>query len=398
MSDLKQVAEKIWTPRFISLFLTNLAVFFVFYGLVTTLPLYAIDALGQTDKEAGLLLSVFLLSAIIVRPFSGKLLDVIGKRKMLLIGLAIYFLCTILYLWIKPLWLLLGLRFFHGIWFSIITTAAGSLAADIVPNSKKGTGLGYYSMSTNLAIVVGPLVGLLIIQKGDFNTLFLVLSSVVFLGGLLALTIKTHDLAAPKKTKLVFQWGDLFEKPSVPIAFIACLSSFAYASVLSFISVYAQQQGLMAAASWFYAVFAAAMISTRPYVGKLYDKKGPRAVIVPSFLFFAAGLFLLGYAEGTGLFLLAGAFVGIGYGSLNMSLQTQAIQATTPDRSSYATATYFTLFDVGIAVGSFVLGMIASQFTYKVVYLFSAVFALLVLALYLLIYRNVKQEKQIESL
>ncbi|HJH11581.1 MAG TPA: MFS transporter [Metalysinibacillus jejuensis] len=390
--------EKIWTKRFISLFIMNLTVFFVFYGLVTTLPLYALDVLGQTDKEAGLLLTAFLVSAIVVRPFSGKLLDVFGKRKLLLIGLAFYFVCSVLYLWIKPLLFLLALRFFHGIWFSIITTAAGSLAADIVPTSRKGAGLGYYTMSTNLAVVIGPFIGLLVIQYSNFNTLFMILSSVVLVGGLLALTINTDDLQQPTNAKLSFRLGDLFERPSMPVALIASLVAFSYASVLSFLSVYAQHKGLMAAASWFYAVFAAAMLLTRPYVGRLYDQKGAVYVIVPAFFFFGIGLVMLAYVEGAVLFLIAGAFVGIGYGSLNTSLQALAIQATKPERSSYATATYFTMFDVGIALGSYVLGIIALKLGYMAVYLGSAALMVGVLALYLVIKRRVKQPSQIETL
>ncbi|WP_108307882.1 MFS transporter [Metalysinibacillus jejuensis] len=390
--------EKIWTKRFISLFIMNLTVFFVFYGLVTTLPLYALDVLGQTDKEAGLLLTAFLVSAIVVRPFSGKLLDVFGKRKLLLIGLAFYFVCSVLYLWIKPLPFLLALRFFHGIWFSIITTAAGSLAADIVPTSRKGAGLGYYTMSTNLAVVIGPFIGLLVIQYSNFNMLFVILSSVVLVGGLLALTINTDDLQQPTNAKLSFRLGDLFERPSMPVALIASLVAFSYASVLSFLSVYAQHKGLMAAASWFYAVFAAAMLLTRPYVGRLYDQKGAVYVIVPAFFFFGIGLVMLAYVEGAVLFLIAGAFVGIGYGSLNTSLQALAIQATKPERSSYATATYFTMFDVGIALGSYVLGIIALKLGYMAVYLGSAALMVGVLALYLVIKRRVKQPSQIETL
>lgn len=390
--------EKIWTKRFISLFIMNLTVFFVFYGLVTTLPLYALDVLGQTDKEAGLLLTAFLVSAIVVRPFSGKLLDVFGKRKLLLIGLAFYFVCSVLYLWIKPLPFLLALRFFHGIWFSIITTAAGSLAADIVPTSRKGAGLGYYTMSTNLAVVIGPFIGLLVIQYSNFNMLFVILSSVVLVGGLLALMINTDDLQQPTNAKLSFRLSDLFERPSMPVALIASLVAFSYASVLSFLSVYAQHKGLMAAASWFYAVFAAAMLLTRPYVGRLYDQKGAVYVIVPAFFFFGIGLVMLAYVEGAVLFLIAGAFVGIGYGSLNTSLQALAIQATKPERSSYATATYFTMFDVGIALGSYVLGIIALKLGYMAVYLGSAALMVGVLALYLVIKRRVKQPSQIETL
>lgn len=384
--------DQIFTKRFISLFLTNLAVFFVFYGLVTTLPLYAIGVLSRTDEDAGLLVTVFLISAIIVRPFSGKLLDIFGKKRMLIISVILYFICTILYIFVKPFVLLLALRFFQGIWFSIITTAAGSLAADIVPNNRKGAGLGYFTMSTNLAVVIGPFVGLLLIQHFNYDTLFIVLSIIVFLGSMIALTIKTDDLLKPNNVNrsFKFSFNDLFERNALPIAFLACLVAFAYASVLSFISIYAEQRHLLSVASYFYAVFAAAMLITRPLTGRIYDQKGPKYVILPAFIIFAAGLFMLSITNGTILFLVAAIFIGIGYGTLTTSFQSLAVQSTVHQRSGYATATYFTLFDLGIAVGSYILGIIAVQLNYATVYMIAGCMLLFVFFLYTMMFLKSK--------
>ncbi|MGG2080863.1 MFS transporter [Lysinibacillus pakistanensis] len=383
--------SKIWTKRFISLFLTNISVFFVFYGLVTTLPLYAIGELHQTDKEAGLLLSGFLLSAIIVRPFSGKLLDVFGKKMLLVLSIAGYFLCTVLYLFIHPFGLLLGLRFIQGIFFSIITTAAGSLAADIVPTKRKGAGLGYFTMSTNLAVVIGPFIGLLLIQYSSFNVLFIVMSICIVAGGILAATVNTDDLPKPAhQGKLTFKLNDLFERKALPTAAIASLVAFSYASVLSFLSVYAQQKGLMAIASLFYAVFAAAMLITRPYTGKLYDTRGPQFVIIPGIISFAIGLVMLAFVAGPVLFLSAAIFIGFGYGAVTTSLQALAVQSTALQRSGYATATYFTMFDLGIALGSYILGIIAVQAGYGAVYLTGAGLLVVVFIIYLLRLAKIK--------
>ncbi|MGE7094289.1 MFS transporter [Lysinibacillus sp. NPDC048646] len=390
----QEESTQIWTKRFISLFLTNISVFFVFYGLVTTLPLYAIGELHQTDKEAGLLLSGFLLSAIIVRPFSGKLLDVFGKKKLLVLSIAGYFFCTVLYLFIHPFGLLLGLRFIQGIFFSIITTAAGSLAADIVPEKRKGAGLGYFTMSTNLAVVIGPFIGLLLIQYSTFNVLFIVMSICVLAGGLLVVTINTDDLAKPAQHgRLTFSFNDLFERKALPVAAIASLVAFSYASVLSFLSVYAQQKDLMAVASLFYAVFAAAMLITRPYTGKLYDTKGPQFVIIPGILSFAIGLVMLAFVSEPALFLFAAIFVGFGYGAVTTSLQALAIQSTAHTRSGYATATYFTMYDIGIALGSYILGMVAVEAGYATVYLTSAGLLVVVFIIYLLRLAKIKASK-----
>lgn len=385
--------NQIFTKRFISLFFTNMAVFFVFYGLTTTLPLYAIGTLGQSDDESGLLVTVFLISAIIVRPFSGKLLDIFGKKRMLVIGIVFYLVCTGLYILIKPFTFLLILRFCQGMWFSIVTTATGSLAADIIPENRKGAGLGYFAMSTNLAVVIGPFIGLLVIQYASFDVLFFVLTIIVLIGALVALTINTGDIPKPQNVdrSFKFTFNDLFEKKALPIALIASLIAFSYASVLSFLSLYAEQKDLLEVASYFYMVFAAAMLITRPFTGKIYDTKGAIYVVLPSFVLFCGGLVMLASADGTGLFLFSAIFIGIGYGTLTTSFQSLCVQSATHQRSGYATATYFTLFDLGLAIGSYVFGLIAVGLSYEMVYYIAA--ALLVVVLIIYSFSMLKKDK-----
>lgn len=384
--------EPIWTKAFTSLFITNFSVFIVFYGLVTTLPLYAIGLLGRTDEEAGLLMTIFLLSAIIVRPFTGKVLDVVGKRKMLWIGLVFYLICTILYYFIQPFGALLVLRFAQGVWFSIITTAAISIAADVVPMARKGAGIGYFNMSTNLAVVLGPMIALYIIQSYSFDILFIVMSILMVVGVLTSAMAPTGNIAEKSSAKNKLKLGDLFEKGAMPVALLGSVISFSYASVLSFLSIYAQEKGLLAFASSFFLVYAALMLLTRPLTGRIFDEKGPRYVIIPGFISFIIGLVLLAYMNSIWMFLVAGGFVGFGYGAIVPSLQTLAVQATSHERSGYATATFFTFFDLGIAAGSYVLGLVAVYYGYQNVYLLAGGIVLIVLVSYIFFGRKRKKE------
>ena len=385
--------EPIWTLPFISLFFTNISVFIVFYGLVSTLPLYAVGVLNRTDEEAGLLMTVFLLAAIIVRPFSGKILDIVGKRKMLWISLVLYLICTVLYYFIQPFEGLLVLRFVQGIWFSIITTSTVSIAADIVPVKRRGAGLGYFTMSTNLAVVLGPLIALFIIQYYSFEVLFIVMSVLMVIGVLTSLSAPVGIVSEKSEVNSKLSIGDLFEKGAIPVALLGSLVALSYASVLSFLSIYAQEKGLLAMVSTFYLVFAGVMLLTRPFTGRVFDEKGSRYVIIPGFIFFAIGLALLANMDSAFSFLVAGAFVGFGYGALVPSIQTLAVQSTKHSRSGYATATFFTFFDFGLAIGSFVLGLVALHFGYQVVYLSSAALVFVVFILYLVV-----QQKKHEPL
>lgn len=383
--------EPIWTKPFISLFSTNFSIFIIFYGLVTVLPLYATDVLERSDEDAGLLMTIFLISAIIMRPFTGKLLDLAGKRKMLWISLSLYLVCTVMYYFIEPFSILLILRFVQGIWFSIATTASGSLAADNIPPSRRGAGLGYFTMSTNLAVVVGPFIALTIVQYFSYDIFFIAMSILLLIGALTALSIPPEKQVTIPSVKVKMTLNDLFEKKSLPIALIGSLIAFSYASILSYLSIYSQQKDLLYLTSSFFAVFAIVMLVSRPFTGRIFDEKGPRYIIIPGLVFFMFGLILLAYMDSPFTFLLSGAFIGLGYGAIVPSFQTLAIQSTTHERSGYATATFFTLFDSGIAIGSFILGIVASKLGYQGLYLLSSGMVALTLIVFLMRMKQLRE-------
>lgn len=383
--------EPIWTKPFISLFSTNFTIFIIFYGLVSVLPLYATDILSRSDEDAGLLMTIFLISAIIMRPFTGKLLDIAGKRKMLWISLFFYLVCTVLYYFIEPFSILLVLRFVQGIWFSIVTTSSGSLAADNIPASRRGAGLGYFTMSTNLAVVVGPFIALTVVQYFSYDALFITMSILLVLGALTSLFIPAENKSAvpPAKTKMT--WNDLFEKKAIPVALIASLVAFSYASILSYLSIYSQEKEVLHLTSSFFAVFAAVMLLTRPFTGRIFDEKGPKYIVIPGLVSFIIGLVLLAYMNSPFMFLLSGGFIGLGYGAVVPSFQTLAIQSTKNERSGYATATFFTLFDTGLAIGSYILGIIATQLGYQNLYLVSSVIVAVTLVIFILRQRKTQR-------
>lgn len=338
-------------------------------------------------------MSIFLLSAIIVRPFTGKMLDTAGKRKMLWMSLGFYLLCTIAYYFIKPFQWLLVLRFIHGIWFSVVTTACGAIAADLVPPARRGTGLGYFTMSTNLGVVLGPLIALFLIQTYSFDALFIILSLLMIIGALLSLSIPDKSQFKPMKTKKKFSFNDIFESKAIPVAFLACLIGLSYASILSYLSIYAQSKNLLGLTSTFFLVFAVVMLLARPFTGRLFDIKGPNYILFPGLILFMMGFVVLAKMHSGTMFLLAGAFVGLGYGALIPSLQTLAIQSTNIKRSGYATATFYTFYDVGIAAGSYIFGIIAASYSYEAIYLLSGALVCVVLLLTLYL----KPRKQTEK-
>lgn len=372
----------IWTKSFINISISTFFIFVVFYALLTFMPLYVLNDLGGTATEGGLAVSIFLLSAIIMRFFAGMILEKFGKKKILIISLFLFTVSTVLYVFVGSFTVLLLLRFFQGIWFSLLTTVAGAIVADIIPPERRGEGLGYYGIAMNLAVVAGPFIALSLQPYISAQIIFIILSIIMIIGFFCALAVKVDEERFIKEEEHKLTINDFLETKSMPIATVGFFISFAYASILTFISVYAESLGLIKAASFFFVVYAIAMLVVRPFSGRLFDTLGPGVVIIPSIIIFGVGLISLSFTESSWMLLVSGALVGLGYGTLLPSFQTLAIQAAEKHRSGYATGTFFAFYDSGIAVGAVSLGLIAGIAGYSNLYLMLGIFVILIVFYY----------------
>ena len=377
--------DRLWNRAFIFCVLNNLFLFTYYFALLAILPVYIMKDLGGTVKEAGLALTLFLISSILVRPFSGLISEKIGK-KLSFRGSELFFvLFAFSYLCIDSMWSLLVVRFIHGIWFSILTTVTVPVANEFIPEQRKGEGMGYFVMSTNLGVVFGPLLALTITQYASFTVLFAILSGLMTLGFVFCLCIPIHDedsrsLVKPSLSSLTRH--DIIEFRVLSVGMVALLTAFAYSSVMSFIAAYTETKQLMAYTSSFFLVFACSMILVRPWVGRWFDQKGASVVIYPSFILFAIGLAVVSQLNQPWVLWLSAVLIGIGYGTLFPCLQTVAIQSVPKQRIGHAISTYFTLFDLGLAVGSVIMGILIAYWGYAVTYLFCAMMTLVTLMVY----------------
>ncbi|WP_370222917.1 MFS transporter [Cytobacillus sp.] len=389
--------QPLWTKDFLSISITSFFLFMGFYVLLTTLPLYILDDLKGDETQVGLIISVFLIAAVISRPFTGKWIDEVGRRKILLASLIVFAVSSLLYFWADSTPALLALRFLHGVGFGMATTATGAIVADIVPNERRGEGLGYYAMFMNLAMVIGPFAGLTIVQYASFTWIFALCTILSFIAIVLGVFVKIPQKSESSVKHPKFTLSSLFEKNAVPVAISAGILAFAYSGILSFISVYAKELDLLEAASFFFVVYAAFIIMSRPFTGRWFDAYGENRVIYPAIILFAAGLFLLSQANSTFVFLLSGAIIGLGYGTIVPGLQTVAIKQADPAKRGLATSTFFTLFDTGIGLGSYVLGVLAVKTGFASLYFMLAGVALFGLLVYYLLHGKKTEPKTIHS-
>ncbi|UOH73821.1 MFS transporter [Acinetobacter schindleri] len=364
----------LWTKSFLLCLANNLFLFIFYFAQTTILPIYILKELGGSVTQAGLTLTLFMVSAILIRPFSGLIIDKLGQRRTLIISATMFCFIAFGYLFISNMTSLYILRLFHGVWFSILTTVCVPVVNQFIPDSRRGEGMGYYAMSVNLGIVLGSLIGLSLIPYLSYTMVIAVLVAMIFIGYIFCFLIPVQEVKQPdsgaEKTKLGL--SDFVEKKSLTVALMVMMISFSYASIMSFIAPFASSIHLMQYAGLFFVVFAISMMSLRPITGKIYDRKGPQYVIYPAVLTFSLGLLVLSQIHTLTGFMLAAVLIGLGFGSAQPCLQTLAIQRAPKHRIGYATSTFYTCYDIGIAIGSLVVGMMIAKQSFSFAFIICA--------------------------
>lgn len=378
--------EALWTKNFIFVSAANFFLFVTYYALLTTLPSAAIHEFKTSSSVAGLFTTFFIAAAIIIRPFLGSWVDRFGKQWVFIVSFIQFGVISILYGFFEFIIILLVLRFLQGLGFGMATASGGGIIADIVPDSRKGEGIGYFVMSNNIAMVVGPFIGITI--YGNFGTkmLFIVAAICSAVALILSLLVRisneTIDETIDRKQQIDEPKPPLFEKGAIPIGITAAFIGFSYSSILSFMTVFAENRGLGTESGYFFAVYAVVLLLSRPFTGVWFDRYGPNAVIYPSIIVYGLGMLTIGLSYHAITFFIAAALIGVGWGTLFSSFQTVAIQRSDPNRTSVATATFLSIFDLGIGGGSFVVGVLANYMDIGSLYVYFSIYALFGLAIY----------------
>jgi len=369
--------EKLWTRDFILISLASLATFMGFQILLPTLPVY-VAFLGGKESEIGLVTGFFTISAVIIRPLVGKGVDLYGRRGIYLLGLVVFALSCLAYNWTQTILALLLIRFLHGFGWGASSTAAGTIAADVIPGKRLGEGMGYYGLAATVSMAVAPAAGLYLIENFDFQVLFLTSTGLAALALLFASLLRYRRMPPGRQTGAR---PSLFERRALRPSLVMFFITTSYGAVVSFIALYAAQKGI-ANVGIFFTVYAVVLGLTRPGAGILLDRRGYDTVILPGISAIVAGLLLLSRADSLGMFLLAGVLYGIGFGGVHPSMQALAVKNVPFNRRGAATGTLFTAFDLGIACGALLWGAVAQATGYAVMYFLAALPAAAALVLY----------------
>jgi MFS family permease len=336
----------LWTGGF--------AFFLSFYLLLSALPLYARQA-GVPDRLLGLIIGGFAFASMLVKPWAGWAADRFGRRPLLALGAAVFVAASLAYGASGSAPALLAVRLLHGTGMGLYPTAAAAVVADLAPPARRGEWMGIFGAAANVALAVGPLAGMAVVERFGFAPLFGTSAAVAALavaacGGI------PETLAAPRRLPLRLD-AALSRAALFPSALVFCLM-VTYGAQVSFLPLFAHDLGLNP--GLFFLVFAAVVALVRGRGGRLSDRLGRAPVSVVGMGLAATGLVVLALTRSLGGLALAGALYGIGFGAAQPVLMAWCVDRVAPEDRGRAMGTYYTALELGIALGAVSAGLAVS--------------------------------------
>lgn len=382
--DTNMDSNRLWSPAFTNYGISSGILYMTQYVLVAALPIVITSELSGSDLDAGLAMTYFQIGTILCRIFAGRLIDGFNKRIVLLISTALFFIIMGLFNFTTSLEAVFVLRGLDGVVFALGTTVMATLAVLVLPPNRKGEGVNMFAIFSNIAMVLGPAIGLYALSSYGSMALYIFLTVMTGLAMVLSNIIPlSKELALPKQSKYKgWHISQFIENKSLPWALMGLFIGFTYSGVLVFIPIELNSMGAGIWGSAFFAIFALMIIISRPIVGKVYARYGSKIIIYTGLGLFILGLFVLGLAITPLAILFTAPLLGLGYGAAQPAFQALAIQSAPIERAGVSTATYFLALDISVGAGSVILAVLASAWGYQYLYMFTALVMVIALALY----------------
>lgn len=359
------------TRQFLLLCFGTFAFFFSFYLLLPTLPLYA-RALGIPESQIGLIIGFFALSSMAVKPWAGWAADRHGRRPLLIAGALIFLGSSLFYGWSRTASSLLLTRIFHGAGMGLHPTAGTAVVADIAPADRRGEAMGFYGAASNLALALGPFLGVWVAESVGFQALFALSAAVAALA--LSLMLSLGE-TVPERLRVPFRLtAALSHAALLPSAILFCLMA-TYGVQVAFLPLYVQSlQG--GNPGFFFLAFALVAAGVRGYAGLLSDWTGRAPVTAVGMLLACLAMAILALRGELAALVLAGALYGIGFGAAQPALMAWTADRTSAAERGKAMGTFFTALELGIGAGAIGFGLVLSRVGFPLMFLLAGALAL----------------------
>lgn len=351
-----------------------LAIFSTTISKNPVLPLYA-SSLGANDALIGLISAISPLAGILLSFPVGVISDRLGRRRMLLFAGGVFLVAPLLYLFIADPFMLIPVRFFHGMATAILGPVVSAIIAERF-SSTKGERIGQYSSATLYGRTVAPLVGGLLISffaitPGLFRYQSVYLAA--FIAGLIVCLL-IFRIPGDKKGLDVTLTFDMFVK-SLQVfwadsrlratAYVDMGTYFIFGAFETFFPVYLVSQGFeVYLIGIFFAVQVLSIALTKPFFGKMADKQDPRYQIMAGLMLLGLSVFLIPFCSMIILLFILTLASGLGMSLSTVATTKYIADIARKEEMGASMGALSSIMDIGHSSGPFVTGVIITASGY----------------------------------
>lgn len=360
-----------------------------YFALLINIVGFSSSEFGASSAEAGMAAGIYVIGGLLARVLIGKYIELVGRKRMLIIGVAFALAMSVVYFAVTSLTMLYIVRLLHGMSYGVVSSCTSDIVSKLLPEGRRGEGLGYYYLSITAASAIGPLLGMTLGTIGNYDLVFSVGVITYSLALVCALLLHVPEETLTEeqvRQAKSFRPENLFQFSAVPLALTVMVFYFGYSGVLSFISSYAQEIDMVEAATYFYLAVSAGTLVSRFTTGRIYDRRGPNIVMIPGYLAFIVGMVVFSQTSSAALFLCSGFVIGYGISIIFSVCQAIVVSKSPPHRYGVTSSTFSALNDLGTGLGPSVLGLLIPLAGYREMYLICAGIGAISLIMYWMIH------------
>jgi len=391
--------EKIWTKGFTTITASYTLFSLGMYMLIPTIPLFLVG-LGVAESQVGVVATAFYSSSILTRFFINMVIAKAGKKRVLVVGLIINTTIMALYSLAGSVGVVALLRVVQGMGLGTTSAIFTTIAVDILPDSRRGQGVGYFGLGVIVAMTIGPAIALFIKDGFGFVPMFLIAGCTNMIAAVTVIffveepRINMEQQAEKQQEKpgekaKTIQWRNLYDRRLILSSVIVFLFGICRAVDTNYIALFAMERKLEYL-SWYFVIQTAAMFCIRFIMGRVADRKGRNWALIPGGFAMLALMITLNFTTTSAVMLLGAFFSGLGAGMLAPNLQVWILGTVEPSKRSVASSSYYNSVDIGSAIGAPLMGLMAENFGYNSMFRTGACAAVL----YLVVYITVGREKR----
>lgn len=367
---LEPIRPQLLTPTFLVVGLATLAYFVADGMLLPAVPLYVEGPLGGGSVAVGVVVGAFSLSALLLRPWAGRLSDRRGRRLLMVAGAGVFAFSVLGYQLADSIVAMILMRGLTGAGEALFFVGAASAISDLAPDERRGEALSFFSLALYAGIGVGPILGEATIDGADFSLVWMVAAGIGMVAVLFGLPVpdtRPEGTTAPGPNRLVHRAAIL--PGTVLLTVLIGMSGF-----FAFVPLYVEEIGLKGSRLVF-VTLSVVVILIRSLGAKIPDRMGAARSSRAALACSAAGLLLAG-AWGHPVGLFAGTIVfGVGIALATPALMSLAIGAAPPSERGWVIGTFTAFIDLGFGLGPVVLGVVAAGVGYRGTFLTGALVA-----------------------